>query len=125
MDYSNNQTDNCTNKPQFISRSEENNYHSSNIDRPEKPESLSVKKDYDNKEERIEIWKEYNSTGIGTVLLDKTYRITLGMQIISSKHFNTREEAEKYLGDTDWEMIIAIASAVNHVMNKETTKKTK
>ena len=40
------------------------------------------------------------------VLYEESYRITIGKQIVTSRAFNTKKEAEEYINAKPWELII-------------------
>lgn len=51
--------------------------------------------------------------------------ITVGEHLATEKHFNTREEAEKYRDTPQWEMVLAMVAEIFEIHTKVEHKKDK
>lgn len=51
--------------------------------------------------------------------------ITIGQHLATEQHFNTREEAEKYINTPQWDMILAMVAELFQIHTEVEHKKDK
>lgn len=51
--------------------------------------------------------------------------ITVGKHLATERHFNTREEAEKYINTPQWDMILAMVAEMFQIQTEIEHKKDK
>ena len=51
--------------------------------------------------------------------------ITVGQHLATERHFNTREEAEKYINTPQWDMILAMVAEMFQIHTEVEHKKDK